>query len=113
MSLTYGYDLKGNDDNMITAPVQATEMLSQLILPGAVLVNHLPFCEDTGSLYLVLWTHQPTSSVRHIPSWVPWFNYESLAQKGRKLSSRMKNEPFKFVKTAMVRNRALPSVHDG
>lgn len=50
MSLTYGYDLKGNDDNMIAAPVQATEMLSQLILPGAVLVNHLPFCEDTHSI---------------------------------------------------------------
>jgi hypothetical protein len=46
MSLTYGYNLKGNDDHMIAAPVQATEMLGQLILPGAVLVNHLPFCEN-------------------------------------------------------------------
>ena len=47
MSLTYGYDLKGNDDRMIAAPVQSTELLSKLILPGAVLVNHLPFCVDT------------------------------------------------------------------
>jgi hypothetical protein len=50
MSLTYGYDLMGNDDHMIVAPVQATEMLSQLTLPGAALVNHLPFCEDTCSI---------------------------------------------------------------
>jgi hypothetical protein len=50
MSLTYGYDLKGIDDRMIAAPVQATEMLGQLILPGAVLVNHLPFCEDNCSI---------------------------------------------------------------
>ena len=50
MSLTYGYDLKDNDDRMIAAPVQATEMLSRLILPGAVLVNHLPFCANTRSV---------------------------------------------------------------
>jgi hypothetical protein len=54
MSLTYGYDLKGNDDPMIAAPVQATELLSRLILPGAVLVNHLPFCEDTRSVIPML-----------------------------------------------------------
>ena len=43
MSLTYGYDLK-EDDEMIAAPVQAAEMLVPLILPGAAMVNHLPFC---------------------------------------------------------------------
>jgi cytochrome P450 len=91
MSLTYGYDLKGNDDHMIAAPVQGTEMLGQLILPGAALVNHLPF-------------------LRHIPSWVPWFNYESLAQKGRELSSRMRNEPFNFVKTTMQDGTAVQSL---
>jgi hypothetical protein len=43
MSLTYGYDLKDGDDFM-AAPIQATELMSRVILPGAVLVNHLPFC---------------------------------------------------------------------
>jgi hypothetical protein len=43
MSLTYGYDLKEGDD-MIAAPVQATKILSECVLPGAALVNHLPFC---------------------------------------------------------------------
>lgn len=43
MSLTYGYDLK-EGDNIIAAPVQATEMMSRAILPGATLVNTLPFC---------------------------------------------------------------------
>ena len=55
MSLAYGYDLKGNDDRMIAAPVQATELLSRLILPGAVLVNHLPFCAETHTVTLILW----------------------------------------------------------
>ena len=48
MSLTYGYDLKGNDDRMIAAAVQASELLSHLVLPGAVLVNHLPFCASAA-----------------------------------------------------------------
>jgi len=91
MLLTYGYDPKGNDDRMIAAPVQATELLSQLVLPGAVLVNHLPF-------------------LRHIPSWVPCFNYESLAQKGRELNSRVMNEPFNFVKNAMQNGTVVQSL---
>jgi len=43
MSLTYGYDLKEGDP-MIAAPTQTAEILVQLILPGAAMVNHLPFC---------------------------------------------------------------------
>ena len=104
MSLTYGYDLKGNDDRMIAAPVQATELLGQVILPGAVLVNHLPFCADTRSVHSYN-SALPMSTVRHMPSWVPWFNYVSLGQRGRELSSRMINEPLNFVKDAMVRNQ--------
>ena len=42
MSLTYGYDLKEGDD-MIAAPVQVNEMLIPFLLPGASMVNHLPF----------------------------------------------------------------------
>jgi hypothetical protein len=43
MSFTYGYDLK-DGDKILEAPVQAGELLSPLILPGAALVNYLPFC---------------------------------------------------------------------
>ena len=53
MSLTYGYDLKDKKDEIIVVPLQATEMLSRLTPPGALLVNHLPFCAVTRSLILV------------------------------------------------------------
>lgn len=43
MSLTYGYDLNDGDELMV-APIQASEMASRLMLPGAAVVNHLPFC---------------------------------------------------------------------
>jgi hypothetical protein len=43
MALTYGYDLK-DGDKILEAPVQAAALMSPLMLPGATLVNHLPFC---------------------------------------------------------------------
>jgi hypothetical protein len=58
MSLTYGYDLKDNNDKIIAAPVQATELVSRLIVPGALLVNHLPFCAEARSVAPVPLPHQ-------------------------------------------------------
>jgi hypothetical protein len=43
MSVTYGYNLK-DGDKILEAPEWGVEMLSSLVLPGAVLVNRLPFC---------------------------------------------------------------------
>ena len=41
-------------------------------------------------------------SVRHVPSWVPYLSYKPLAQKGRKMNERIRNEPIDFVKNALV-----------
>ncbi|KAH9016887.1 cytochrome P450 [Lactarius hengduanensis] len=90
MSLMYGYNLKENDE-IIKAPVQLLRMLSRLVLPGAALVNHFPL-------------------LRHIPSWVPWFSYESLARIGRELGQRTMNEPIDFVKSAMRDGTAVSSL---
>ncbi|KAH9174412.1 cytochrome P450 [Lactarius sanguifluus] len=90
MSLMYGYDLKENDE-ITKAPVQLFRMLSHFVLPGAALVNHFPL-------------------LRHIPSWVPWFSYESLARQGRELGQRTMNEPIDFVKRAMRDGTAVSSL---
>ncbi|KAH9042916.1 cytochrome P450 [Lactarius deliciosus] len=90
MSLVYGYDLKENDE-IIKAPVELVHMTSRLLLPGATLVNHLPF-------------------LRHIPSWVPWFSYESLVRLGKELSQKTMNEPIDFVKKAMRDGTAISSL---
>jgi hypothetical protein len=101
MALTYGYDLK-DGDKILEAPAQIHELLSPLLLPGATLVNHLPFraiirfypCHTTSVSQLF--------SVRHIPSWVPYFSYEPFARVVRKLSQRIRNEPLDFVKNTLV-----------
>ena len=56
MSLTYGYDLNDGDE-LMAAPIQATEMMSRVVLPGAVLVNHLPFCTVLYSITFMLVSH--------------------------------------------------------
>ena len=53
MSLTYGYDLK-DGDKILEAPVQTAELFSPLLLPGATLVNHLPFCAITRIIPAIL-----------------------------------------------------------
>ncbi|KAH8994600.1 cytochrome P450 [Lactarius akahatsu] len=90
MRLTYGYDLKENDD-MLVPPKRAIKIITQFVLPGAALVNHLPF-------------------LRHLPSWVPWFKYEPLASECRGLARRMKNEPMDFVRNSMRKGTAVPSL---
>ncbi|KAH9987430.1 CyP450 monooxygenase [Russula vinacea] len=90
MSLTYGYDLK-DGDKMLEAPVQVAKITTPLFLPGAVLVNNLPI-------------------LRYIPSWVPYFSYEPLAQIVRKLSVRVRNEPIDFVKNALRNGTAIHSL---
>ncbi|KAH9174935.1 cytochrome P450 [Lactarius sanguifluus] len=90
MRLTYGYDLKDNDD-MLVPPRRVVDIIKQFILPGAALVNHLPF-------------------LQHLPSWVPWFKYEPLASECRELARRTKNEPIDFVKNSMREGTAVPSL---
>jgi hypothetical protein len=109
MSLTYGYDLK-DGDKILEAPVQMAELFSPLLLPGACLVNHLPFCAITRFI-----CHTPSVSqlllVRHIPSWVPYFSYQPLARKLRKLSQRIRDEPLDFVKNALVCGDHTANIH--
>ncbi|KAH9039822.1 cytochrome P450 [Lactarius pseudohatsudake] len=90
MHLTYGYDLKENDD-MLVPPKRVIEIMTQFVLPGAALINHLPF-------------------LRRLPSWVPWFKYEPLAGECRELARRIRNEPIDFVRNSMREGTAVPSL---
>ncbi|KAI9441798.1 cytochrome P450 [Lactarius indigo] len=90
MHLTYGYDLKENDD-MLIPPKAVSDVMRQFTLPGAAIVNHLPF-------------------LRRLPSWVPLFKYEPLAGRCRELARRMKNVPMDFVMDSMRDGTAVPSL---
>ena len=108
MSLVYGYDLKDGDDFM-AAPIQATEIMSRVVLPGAALVNHIPFCEHP--CFNIPMLVSQLLSVRYIHSWVPFLDYEPLIRKGRELSDKIKNGPIDFVKNAMVCGDYTLTIH--
>jgi len=110
MSVAYGYDLKGSD-KILDAPAQASKLMSQLLPPGRTLVNHLPFRAVLNYLLAILAMRHSLFSVRYIPSWVPYFSYESLIRIGRTLSERIKNEPIDFVKNALVCGDHSLNVH--
>ncbi|KAI0278782.1 cytochrome P450 [Russula aff. rugulosa BPL654] len=90
MSLTFGYDLK-DGDKILEAPKQMNSIVRGPSSAGLARVYLLPF-------------------LRHVPSWVPYLSYEPLAQKGRKMSERIKNEPIDFVKNALRNGTAAHSL---
>ncbi|KAI0253721.1 cytochrome P450 [Lactifluus subvellereus] len=91
MSLTYGYDLKTHDDKMIEAPVEINKILMQIVLPGAAIMNHLPF-------------------LQYIHSWIPYYSYETMARRSRVLCQRMRDDPINFVRQSMREGTAVPSL---
>ncbi|KAH9970769.1 cytochrome P450 [Russula compacta] len=91
LAMTYGYEVRGREDRMVEAPREMTELGSATALPGALLINDLPF----------LW---------HIPEWLPWFSYRPLARYGRDLALEVLNAPIQFIRDAMLKGTARPSL---
>ncbi|KAH9050952.1 hypothetical protein EDB83DRAFT_2399343, partial [Lactarius deliciosus] len=92
MRLTYGYDLKDNDD-MLVPPRRVVDIMKQVHFTRSSISKSFPI-----------------SCVRHLPSWVPWFKYEPLASECRELARRTKDEPFDFVRNSMREGTAVPSL---
>ncbi|KAH9051252.1 cytochrome P450 [Lactarius vividus] len=88
--LSYGYDLKENDD-MLYPPKRVGDIMKQFFAPGTALVNHFPI-------------------LKRLPSWVPLFKYEPLASESRELVRRMKDEPLNFVRKSMRDGTGIPSI---
>jgi len=83
LAMTYGYEVRGRNDRKIEVAIKMSNHGSATALPGALLVNNLPF-------------------LRHIPEWLPWFSYKPLARIGRDLGTEVLNAPFQFVRDAIV-----------
>jgi hypothetical protein len=45
LAMGYGYEVKGLNDQKIKAARRLAQLISETALPGALLVNDLPFCE--------------------------------------------------------------------
>ncbi|KAH9974526.1 cytochrome P450 [Russula compacta] len=90
-AMTYGYEAHERNDRMIDATKKMNKFGEDRILPGALLVNHIPL-------------------LRHIPEWLPWFSYKPLARIGHELGNQVLYPPIQFVKESMLNGTALPSL---
>ncbi|KAF7348384.1 hypothetical protein MSAN_01792400 [Mycena sanguinolenta] len=87
----YGHDIKATRDRFVHLTEEAGKRLAESMLPGACIVNTLPF-------------------LRHFPSWFPGCSFHKFAQDTRDLVDEMKSAPFDFVKQNMQNGAARPSV---
>jgi hypothetical protein len=91
LGITYGYEVKGRHDRKLDVSKRLNEFGVVTFLPGALLVNELPF-------------------LRHIPAWVPYISYKPLAQIGHKLGQEMLDGSLPFVKESIANGTARPSL---
>ncbi len=43
LDMTYGYEVKGRDDRKLDIAIRMNKFATEIFLPGALLVNELPF----------------------------------------------------------------------
>ncbi|KAF5315270.1 hypothetical protein D9619_007192 [Psilocybe cf. subviscida] len=82
MSITYGYDIKANNDHFVNLAESAAAGFSSAILPGAALVNALPI-------------------LRYLPSWFPGAGFHQSAAESREMLKQMKEAPLQWVQKNM------------
>jgi hypothetical protein len=104
LSMTYGYEAQGRNDRRVELARHFSDVGSQSVLPGALLVNDLPFCMCYFTFHVRIILLMITIIVRHIPEWLPWLSYKPLARLGHDLAQETMHAPIRFVKESMVSN---------
>jgi hypothetical protein len=102
LAMGYGYEVQGRNDRWVDASRKLAQLGSQSILPGAMLVNDLPFCERSP----LCWLHfrlTRLALVRYIPGWLPWFSYKPFARYGHDLGQEVIHGLMSFARKSMVR----------
>ncbi|KAI0264227.1 cytochrome P450 [Gloeopeniophorella convolvens] len=91
LAATYGYDVQGHTDRKLEVARRMSDIASAVALPGALLVNHLPF-------------------LRYIPEWLPWLSYWPVARLGQAVGREVIYDPIRFVRESILNGTARPSL---
>ncbi|KAI0320135.1 cytochrome P450 [Amylostereum chailletii] len=87
--LLYGYDAKTLDDDLLSLAEGLMVVTNDVMLPGAVLVNDIPF-------------------LRHLPAWLPGMGFKALAARGRLMGDRIINDTYRYTRNRMEDGTAGP-----
>ncbi|KAK7048443.1 cytochrome P450 [Favolaschia claudopus] len=82
MAVVYGYEIEPANDPFVQLAEDGVRAFSDLVQPGAFLVNTLPF-------------------LQYLPSWFPGCGFHQFARDTVKLLDRMKTLPFNYVRKSM------------
>ncbi|TCD67636.1 hypothetical protein EIP91_012201 [Steccherinum ochraceum] len=90
MEVTYGFDVKEENDEWVNLVEEAVHGYSLGGTFGQFVVDILPI-------------------LKHVPAWIPGANFQKVAAHYRKLAIAMRVEPFEAVKAAVNSGTARPS----
>ncbi|KAF8492571.1 cytochrome P450, partial [Russula emetica] len=91
LAMGYGYEVKELNDRTVKAAKKMVQLMGETGLPGALLVNVLPF-------------------LRHIPEWLPWLSYKPLARYGYDIGQVVLQVPMEFARESILDGTAQPSL---
>ena len=82
--MSHGYDIREDNDPIVSTVDVATEQFSLVTSPGQFLVDVFPI-------------------LRHVPSWFPGAGFQKKAAQWKRTLDQMVDVPHDFVKARMVR----------
>lgn len=88
------------NDEFIELAESSMNMITKIIMPGAFLVDIMPWCKSVWRLNQYCLT---MLLVRYIPAWVPGAGFQKVAEEGRKLSNELRARPYEAAKAQIVR----------
>ncbi|KZT21351.1 CyP450 monooxygenase [Neolentinus lepideus HHB14362 ss-1] len=83
MATVYNYEVASKDDRYVFIAEHALGFLAKCLLPGAFLVNYLPF-------------------LQHLPDWLPGMAFKRLATTCHKYTVEMRDVPYDLTKKQMT-----------
>ncbi|KAI0289330.1 cytochrome P450 [Russula brevipes] len=88
LAMGYGYEVQGRNDRVVNVARKMAQLAAETALPGAVLVNYLPF-------------------LQYIPEWLSWISYQPLVRYGYEMGKEVLHGPIGFVRESIVGKESL------
>jgi hypothetical protein len=108
LKIAYGYTIETRKrDPLVDLADKALEQFSRAAVPGAWLVDIIPYCR-----YLVnfsLNSQLLTELVRYLPGWLPGAGFKRTASYWRKTLMDLVEKPYAFVRQQMTQGNNEPS----
>lgn len=98
--IVYGYDLPEKDNTFVDVVRATMPQFSTGFLPGAHLVDLLPFRMSYDATYMD--HHSPSRVVQYVPSWVSGMEWKKSAKTWKHDLNAQLEIPYQYVKRELV-----------